>query len=286
MAQTTEKTTNLELDSNVAELEAHKEQLRKALLLEEKNNSKEKNIAILNENLEMFKQYELSKVFNEAGKLVFADNKLRNLIATKNAPLVTFVVGKFFNKRNFDSIKEDLLQEGQFGLLDAIDGFDASLGFKFSTYATYWIRQSCTNYILGKKPIVHIPSHIRTLQNKIIQKSKELNITSKDLLHGNVKELAASFEVTERMLNSVKSAIKSKNVVSLEEPQYTNSEGQKLTLGDLLVTENQETSDDETSLFSDNLIEHNKLIMVAKAAFSQLSDREKYIMLLRYKIIS
>jgi DNA-directed RNA polymerase sigma subunit (sigma70/sigma32) len=116
-----------------------------------------------NENdLELFKRYQTTKILDENGKIIRTDQKLRNDLAKRNAKLVTFVINKFYSKKQkHKELRSDLLQEGHLGLFDAIDGFKPELGFKFSTYATWWIRQSVNSFLLDDEPMLHIPSHIR-----------------------------------------------------------------------------------------------------------------------------
>ena len=109
--------------------------------------------------------------------------KLRNNLLLKNQALVVYIVNKYYSiKKEHKEKREDLLQEGTIGLLSAIDGFKPELGFKFSTYATWWIRQAINNYLLNIEPIIHIPSHIRTAHNKLTKKLKEENLALKEMI--------------------------------------------------------------------------------------------------------
>lgn len=169
--------------------------------------------------------------------------------------------------------------------MDSILSLDSSLAL----IGCYWLRQVCTNYVLGKEPIVHIPPHIRTLQNKVLAKAKTNNISNKELLYGNLKELSDSFEISQRMVSSVQSAIKSKSVVYLDE-QLNNSIGddssRQQSFVDILVDGHDPSSNiNNVSDQQDKDLDSNKLLTAATNAFLSLSERERTILLLRYNII-
>lgn len=73
---------------------------------------------------------------------------IKNQLAMKNQKLVSYVISKFYNKKiEHREMREDLFQEGNIGLLCAIERFKPELGHQFSTYAVWWIRQSINNYL-------------------------------------------------------------------------------------------------------------------------------------------
>jgi RNA polymerase nonessential primary-like sigma factor len=223
------------------------------------------------EDLELFKKYQTTKVFDENGKILTTDTKLRNDLAQRNAKLVTFVINKFYSKKQkHKELRSDLLQEGHLGLFDAIDGFKPELGFKFSTYATWWIRQSVNSYLLDEEPILHIPSHIRTARNKLFNLARERSTAFKDIS----KEMLAELGMTEKMFASVTAAVKTKswNCQSLDEPLSSSMDK---TLRDLLPS-----NDPEMSVGVDN----KHLLLAAKEAFYKLNLREKCVLLERYGI--
>ena len=105
----------------------------------------------------------------------------RNQIVKKNQALVTYIINKYYsNKKDHNLLKEDMMQEGIIGLLSAIEGYKPDLGYRFSTYATWWIRQAINNYLLNVEPIIHVHSHVRTANNKIQKKLREENIVLQD----------------------------------------------------------------------------------------------------------
>lgn len=226
------------------------------------------------EDLRLFVTYATTKILDEKGKLVNQDKNLRNVLANRNCKLVTYVVNKFYNKKiEHKQIREDLLQEGNFGLISAVEKFDPHRGIRFSTYATWWIRHAINNYLLSQDPQVHVPSHIRTAQNKVLRTMKEKNMSFQDLIEANAVELG----VSEKMLGSINSSLKSKWISSLEEFVPSDSSERNLTLKDLLVDE------DVTS--SDSLMDYRTLVEFAKRGLGKLTERERNIILLRYDVI-
>lgn len=226
------------------------------------------------EDVIMFREYEKTKIFNTNGKLTGSNETLRNKLANRNCKLVTYVVNRFYNKKKeHKDLREDLLQEGSLGLLSAIDGFDPELGFRFSTYAIWWIKQSISNYLLSLDPRLHVPSHIRTAQNKVLKKMKELNMDFHDLIEENAESLG----ITEKMLESINASLKSKWVSSIEEPVTDDSSGGKTTLKDLLI--------DEEFIQSDSQTDYQTLLSFVKEGLNSLTDRERNIILLRYDVI-
>lgn len=227
------------------------------------------------EDSKLFITYATTRVLDEKGKLVNQDKNLRNILANRNCKLVTYVVNKFYNKKmEHKQIREDLLQEGSFGLISAVEKFNPHLGFKFSTYATWWIRHAINNYLLSQDPQVHVPSHIRTAQNKVLKAMKEKNMSFQDLVEENASELG----VSEKMLGSINSSLKSKWISSLEETvARTGDDNRKITLKDLLVDE------DEAS--NESVIDYKTLVGFVKQGLMKLTERERNIILLRYDVI-
>lgn len=116
-------------------------------------------------------------------------------IVEKNMKLVASIAGKF-SKRGLDF--EELIQEGVVGLLKAIEKFDVTRGYKFSTYATFWVAQTMDQAIVASRPI-KLPIHVRERVDKVFKASivlrKELNrepSTEEIAEFVNVKELDAS----------------------------------------------------------------------------------------------
>lgn len=203
------------------------------------------------------------------------DVKLRNKIAQKNQALVTYIINKYYsNKKEYSLLKEDMMQEGIIGLLSAIDGYKPELGYRFSTYSTWWIRQAINNYLLNVEPIIHIPSHVRTANNKIQKKLREENLLLQDYIddYGN----GESDEYTLKMLKSISMANRSKNITSIDETHNgsQDNDNNNMLKNVLVSDENIETK----------YCNHEMLAMVENA-INMLTEKERYILLLRFDVI-
>lgn len=235
-----------------------------------------KNLDDRKEDIQLFLQYALSRKANEAGKLIEHDQKLRNVLVSRNIKLVTFIVNSFFSKKKeHQRIREDLIQEGTFGLLSAVEKFDPSKGFRFSTYASWWIRHAIHNYFISLEPQIYVPSHIRTAQNKTLQAMKEKNLTFDDLVPSRAVELG----VSEKMLASVNASLKSTWISSMDVVAQAKQgeRGPGLSIKESLI--------DESNVEIDAAADHHTLVNIVKRALLKLSERERTIILLRFNVI-
>lgn len=204
----------------------------------------------------------------------------RNQLVRNNQALVTYIVNKYYSsKKEHKKYREDLLQEGTIGLLSAIDGFNVELGFKFSTYATWWIRQAVNNYLINIEPMIHVPSHVRTQHNKIIRKLKEENKTFQNLIEAGYKGIEVDGDiVSEKMIRSVQSAIRSKYISSIDQPISGKNDGESSgSLKDVIP---------EYKPGLDRLFDQAKLVDIVADGLKELSERERLILLLRFDVLS
>jgi len=208
------------------------------------------------------------------------DNKTRNLLVQKNQALVSYVINKYYsNRKEYQTLKEDMTQEGIIGLCSAIEGYKPKLGYRFSTYGVYWIRQAINNYLLNIEPIIHVPSHIQTASNKIQKRLREETQLLQDSLKGIIRPVQEKQEeevYTPKMLNSIAMAKKSKYVKSMNQPLKSSGDEPGVnTLQDMIPsTENIEST-----------FNNCEMVELVKNSLLSLTEKERYIILLRFGII-
>jgi RNA polymerase primary sigma factor len=135
--------------------------------------------------------------------------KLRQQLATANSRLVLFIANQYKGCfLNFD----DLVQEGQIGLLKAVDRFDYRLGFQFSTYAGYWIRQSISRSLSRCERVVRVPCGQVATINKVFRTKDQL--TTQQGKEPSIKELAECAKLSNDEIHSILSI--SQTAMSLE----------------------------------------------------------------------
>jgi len=163
----------------------------------------------------------------------------------------------------------DLIQEGNIGLMKAVDKFEYRRGYKFGTYATWWVRQAMTRAIMDQARTIRIPVHINEIINK-------LNRTSRTLVQENGREPTLE-EIAERMgmsLDKVQKVFKiAQRPVSLETPIGEDGDGR---LEDFI--EDEEVISPQDAAISSNMAKRIQKVL------STLNEREEKILRMRFGI--
>ncbi len=195
------------------------------------------------------------------------DDKAREKLASSNLRLVISIAKKY---RNYGLPFLDLIQEGNLGLMKAIEKFDWRKGYKFSTYATWWIRQAILKALTNRSRTVRVPAHMKELSRKIDRVEEEYIQE-----HGTeppIEKVAEDLDVTVEKVRRAKKA--AQTTVSLDKPLGEESSDSGV-LGDIFADDNLPTPEQETF---DSLLKGRLKGLLNK----ELTDREKHILKLRY----
>lgn len=202
-----------------------------------------------------------------AKRIEQGDEDAKEQLASANLRLVISIAKKY---RNYGLPFLDLIQEGNLGLMKAIDKFDWRKGYKFSTYATWWIRQAILKALTNRSRTVRVPAHMKELSRKIDQMEEEYIQE-----HGeepSVQEIAEELEVSVEKVRRAKKSTQA--TVSLDKPLGQDADDGGV-LGDILADDNSPTPEAES--FDDLLKGRLKGLLN-----TELTDREKHILKLRY----
>ena len=246
-------------------MEAKKEQNYESYIYSDSSNTSNAMKMYLKE-IEEYPMLSAKEEVELAKAIIDSSEEAKEKFINANYRLVVSI-DKRYRKESVDML--DLIQAGNIGLIKAVEKYDYKKGFKFSTYATWWIKQSITRYIDDCENTIRIPVHLHQRINFVKRKKQELaNVLQRE---PSMEELA---EVCELEVDKVLDILKrDKNIVSLDTPIKEDEDSSLVEFipsdahfGDVVIHE----------------VEQNNLREKIDEVLTDLSDQEQQVLRMRF----
>ena len=196
------------------------------------------------------------------------DKQARDHMIQANLRLAISIAKKY---QNSGCPLEDLIQESSMGLIKAVDRFDWRKGFKFSTYACWWIKQAVRKHVASHSGSIKLPTHAKNLlwKVKVVSDEYEEEFGSRP----SIEELSDLLGVKKETLDSI--IMSSRWTLSLDKEVGNREEGSGRTLKEIIP-------DDKESF--ELSLDKSKISKIIREAFCQLTPREEKVLRLRFGI--